>query len=278
MRKLYACTIDTAVALPDGVRGIDAGLTLTKVVQVRAGRLDAFAVETQSTTALALVDGETTLGVTGARGAAYAREGATVSQEIDAAAIGAKTLLAAEGDFVLALLGTGTAFAAVRAGAAGGAGGDKVTHLGGTPLGGGSFAGIARRIEPSLTYEAMIAGAARGDRTRSDVMVSDAYPEGIGRIGGTMTAAHLAKAAGSLDDVLAALLNLHGENIAQIGASRALIAQIRTLVLAGGFAQENAALVASISAMAALFGVETHLAPHPGFAGALGAALAAVRG
>lgn len=275
MRKLYACTIDVPVALPDGATGIDAGLTLTKVVRASAGRIDAFAFETGTATTSDVGGG--TLGVTGARANAahpspgpspLAEKGVTVSQEIEAAAIGAKALLAADGDFVLALLGTGTAFAAVR--------GEKVSHLGGTPLGGGSFAGIARRIDPSLTYEAMIAGASRGDRTRADLMVSDAYPEGIGRIGGAMTAAHLAKRDdASLDDVLAALLNLHGENIAQIGASRAIIAQLPRLVLAGGFAQENAALVAAISAMATLFGVQTQVAPHPGFAGALGAAIVA---
>jgi len=116
-------------------------------------------------------------------------------------------LLAAEerlgsGAFVVALLGTGTAFAAVR--------GEKVSHLGGTPLGGGSFVGITRRIAPSLSYAAMIASASRGERRRVDAMISDAYPEGIGRVGPDLTAAHLVKGGGSLDDVLAGLLNLHG--------------------------------------------------------------------
>jgi hypothetical protein len=91
-------------------------------------------------------------------------------QEIDAAARGVVALLQSEdrlgdGQFVMALLGTGTAFAAVR--------GDSVTHLGGTPLGGGSFAGIARRVDPSLTYAAMLAAAGRGDRRRVDEMISE---------------------------------------------------------------------------------------------------------
>jgi activator of 2-hydroxyglutaryl-CoA dehydratase len=94
-----------------------------------------------------------------------------------------------------------------------------------------------------------------------------------------MTAAHLAKDGdASLDDVLAALLNLHGENIAQIAASRAVISQVPHLVLAGGFAHENHALVESLTAMAQLFGVRTEVARHPGFAGALGAALIATHG
>ena len=93
-----------------------------------------------------------------------------------------------------------------------------------------------------------------------------------------MTAAHLAKRGDETqDDVLAALLNLHAENIAQIAASRAIIAQIPRLVLAGGFAHENAALVESITSMAGLFGVRVDVTPHPGFAGAIGAAILAGR-
>jgi type II pantothenate kinase len=268
VRRFYESTIELRGALPAGAVGVDAGLTLTKIVSAEHdGSIAAYAFETREGGAEIAADDSARLGVTGARADAYASiESAVVSQEIEAAARGARALSGNDGDFVLALLGTGTAFAAVR--------GDKVTHLGGTPLGGGSFEGIARRIAPELTYEAMIAGAARGDRTHADVMVSDAYPEGIGRIGGAMTAAHLAKRGdASLDDVLAALLNLHGENIAQIAASRAVIAQVPHLVLAGGFAQENHALVASITAMTQLFGVRTDVAPHPGFAGALGAAI-----
>lgn len=278
MRRLYESRIDLPGTLPAGATGIDAGLTLTKVVRASAGAIEAFAFKTaaQSVHDIAERDPGQPLGITGARAAAYAAlPGAIAAQEIEAAAHGARALLLCAGapdeaDFVLALLGTGTAFAAVR--------GEKVQHLGGTPLGGGSFTGIARRIDPALTYEAMIVGALRGDRRRADVMVSDAYPDGIGRIGGEMTAAHLAKRGDETpDDVLAALLNLHGENIAQIAASRAIIAQIPRLVLAGGFAHENAALVTSITSMAGLFGVRVDAAPHAGFAGATGAAILASR-
>jgi type II pantothenate kinase len=268
MRRFYECTIDLPGGLPEGVTGIDAGLTLTKVVSVVSGTIRAYAFETTEG-GVEIAVGDAPTGVTGARADAYRLvDRAVVVQEIEAAAAGARRLLGERADFVLALLGTGTAFAAVRA--------DAVTHLGGTALGGGSFTGIARWIEPSLSYEAAIAAAKRGDRTRADIMVADAYPEGIGRIGAVMTAAHLAKRdGGSTDDVLAALLNLHGENIAQIASSRAIIAQLQRLVLVGGFAHENTALVASIAGMAQLFGVPTESAPHPGFAGAVGAAILA---
>jgi pantothenate kinase len=173
---------------------------------------------------------------------------------------------ALEGDFVLALLGTGTAFAAVRDGV--------VQHLGGAALGGGSFFGIGRRVAPEMSYGDMVEAAARGDRRKVDIMLLDAYPEGIGRLASAeMTAAHVARAGAETGDFLAGLLNLHGESLAQIAASRATIAGIRRVVLAGGFAHGNEALNRSIVAMCALFGVQAAVAPQPGYAGALGAAL-----
>ena len=130
----------------------------------------------------------------------------------------------------------------------------------------------AKEIEEDRRHVA----AGRGDRRRVDVMISDVYPEGIGRVGPNLTAAHLARAgAGSLDDFLAGLLNLHGENIAQIAAGRAQAVRMSRVVLAGGFAHGNPSLVASITGMAALFGLSVETAPWPAYAGALGAALAA---
>ncbi len=266
----YQGAIDGDPALPEGLAGVDAGLTLTKVARVRDGRIELRAYETA-----AAPDGwrdATRIGVTGARAPETRGLAAVACQEIEAAARGARVLMTTSGidtetPFVLALLGTGTAFAAVR--------GATVTHLGGTALGGGSFTGIARRIDPSLSYADMIACAARGNRRNVDMMIADAYPEGMGRIGPDLTAAHLSKAGGSLDDVLAGLLNLHGENIAQIGGSRAVIGQLRRLVLVGGFAQDNAPLVASITGMAGMFGIAAEVVPLPGFAGAIGAALIA---
>ncbi len=265
--------------LPAGAIGVDAGMTLTKVARATA---EGIVLEARETGAAAGRDVHAVLahetgapaGVTGARGGLLPDvPGVTHVQEIEAGARGVSALLAAEyrlgdGAFLLVLLGTGTAFAAVRGGSA--------QHLGGTPMGGGSFAGIARRVEMALTYEAMIAGAERGDRRRVDMMISDVYPQGIGRIGPDLTASHLAHAGdGSLDDFLAGLLNLHGENIAQIAAGRAQAVKLSRIVLAGGFVHNNERLATSIASMAGLFGMAVEVAPWPGYAGALGAALVA---
>ena len=261
--------------LPDGARGIDAGLTLTKIAHARGGVI-ALSVHATSRLGERAPSAGAVVGVVGATGAriAHPDAGSAVEvQEIEAAARGAVALLAAGGatppdEFLLALVGTGTAFAAVRAG--------KVTHLGGTALGGGSFEGIGRRIAPAMDYAAMIAAAERGDRRKVDLMISDAYADGIGRIGPDLTAAHLSKRGDAgVPDVLAGLLNLHGENIAQIAASRAVVAHLPRIVLAGGFAHANEALVASIQSMIAMFGLALDLTPSPGFVGAVGAAIVA---
>ncbi len=267
--------------LPDGAVGIDAGLTLTKVARAEGRSLRLEARETVALSrddewrALAGAPGRGVVGITGARLGRLRDEARVVEvPEIDAGARGAVALLRSAGReppdaFVLAVLGTGTAFAAVR--------GSVATHLGGTPLGGGSFVGVARRVLPGLTYEQMIVGARRGDRRKVDVMIGDVYPAGIGRVRPDLTAVHLALATrGTLDDFLAGLLNLHGENIGQIAASRARIAGVAHIVLAGGFVHSNPALLSSLTAMIGMFGVSAEVTPSPGFAGAVGAALLAV--
>jgi type II pantothenate kinase len=264
--------LERAHLLPPGAIGIDAGMTLTKRA---ASEGDAILLDAWPTGPASPAHRPGALvGVTGARAPLIEVAGARLFSEIDAGARGATAMLAAAGrdaekPFVLALMGTGTAFAAVSDG--------KARHLGGTALGGGSFAGIARIIVPGRTYVQLIAGAARGDRTRADLMVSDAYPDGIGRISSRMTAAHLSRADGNAgdDDLLAALLNLHGESIGQIAASRAVVAQIGRVVLAGGFAHGNPALVESIGGMSSMFGLQVEAVEAPGFAGAIGAALLA---
>lgn len=267
--------------LPEGAIGIDAGLTLTKVVHATADGVVLDARETRTVftdrgwSALreaAQANGN--VGVTGARIAVVPNPNEHVQvNEIEASARGIRALLEADGgrgdgEYLMAMLGTGTAFAIIR--------GDEVHHLGGTALGGGSFAGIAHRTDPSLTYEDMIARAERGERRNVDTMVSDLYPDGIGRVSAAMTAAHLAqRGQGSLDDFLAGLLNLHAENIAQIAASRARMADLARVVVGGGFAHNNSMMMDAFIKIAWMFGIKAEAVPAPGYAGAIGAALIA---
>jgi type II pantothenate kinase len=275
--SLDAATLPNNGMLPDSAAGIDLGMTMTKIARATGDRIELSARETASVDAASwpsIRGASAKTGVTGARAAALsANGGAIAAQEIEAAARGCIALLHAEerlgnGEFLMALLGTGTAFASVRGG--------RVNHMGGTPLGGGSFAGIAYRVAPEMPYDACIAAAERGDRRIVDTMIADVYPDGIGRIGPQLTAAHLSKkGAGSIDDFLAGLLNLHGENIAQIAAGRAAMANAGRVVLCGGFIHNNPRLVESITGMAGLFGVAVEAVSAPGYAGAVGAALIA---
>jgi type II pantothenate kinase len=268
--------------LPEGAIGIDAGLTLTKVVHATANGVLLDARETRTVftdrgwSALReAASGTGHVGVTGAKIAVVPNPNDHLQvDEIEASARGVRALLEAEGrtgdgEFLMAMLGTGTAFAIIR-------GDDVVEHLGGTPLGGGSFAGIAHRVDPSLSYEDMIMRAERGERRNVDTMVSDLYPDGIGRISADMTAAHLAqRGQGSLDDFLAGLLNMHAENIAQIAASRARMANLSRVVVGGGFAHNNPVMMEMFVKIAWMFGIKTESVAAPGYAPAIGAALLA---
>lgn len=278
--SLQAATLRLPGVLPAGAAGIDAGMTMTKTARSLDGAVELRAQETASLDGASpegLRTPSSRAGVTGARASAVTVAGGVVAvQEIEAAARGCMALLGAEGrlgegEFLMGLMGTGTAFAAVR--------GESAQHLGGTALGGGSFAGIACRVAPELSYDALIAAAERGDRRAVDAMISDVYPDGIGRVGPDLTAAHLAKkGAGTADDFLAGLLNLHGENIAQIAAGRARMASMNRLVLCGGFIHNNPRLLESITHMAGLFGLGVETVPAPGYAGAIGAALLGAAG
>lgn len=275
--SLHGAILDRPGLLPPGAMGIDAGMTMTKIARATLKGVEVSARETASLGDIswpALRADAASVGITGARVAVLAANGGSVTvPEIDAAARGCIALLTAEdrlgdGEFVMALLGTGTAFAAVRDG--------KAQHLGGTALGGGSFAGIAHRVAPELSYDAAIAAAVSGDRTAVDVMISDVYPEGLGRIGPDLTAAHLArKGRGLPADFLAGLLNLHAESIAMIAAGRARMANATRIVLCGGFIHNNDRLVEGITSMATRFGNAVETVPAPGYAGAIGAALIA---
>jgi type II pantothenate kinase len=254
-------------------------MTLTKVVRASDSGVQFVVFETGSRDGASTAEvagSATAVGVTGARADGFEGPGFVTVQEIDAAARGCTVLLQAEerlgaGEFLMALMGTGTAFAAVQGG--------RVNHMGGTPMGGGSFSGIAYRVAPEMSYPEWIAAAGRGDRRNVDTMISDVYPEGIGRVGPDLTAAHLSrKGEGTTEDFLAGLLNLHGENIAQIACGRAAMANAGRIVLCGMFVQENPLLVQSITHMAGLFGVGVEVVQAPGFAGAIGAALLAGEG
>lgn len=267
--------------LPEGAIGIDAGMTLTKIAHATPDGIVLDARETRTVFTdhgwsamrdAARANGRT--GVTGAKIAVVPDPGEHVQvDELEASARGVIALLEAEGRlgddaFLMAMLGTGTAFAVIR--------GDEINHLGGAALGGGSFAGMAHRVDQSLTYEDMITRAERGDRRNVDTMVSDLYPDGIGRVSANMTAAHLAqRGQGSLDDFLAGLLNLHAESIGQIAASRARMADLTRIVVAGGFAHNNEAMMSMFKKIAGMFGISVDIVSAPGYAGAIGAALIA---
>ena len=89
--------------------------------------------------------------------------------EVDAWAAGARALLALEGEdterFLLVSVGTGTSAMLVEPG--------RVSRVGGTALGGGTILGLSAALTGEREFDAIAELAARGDRRRVDLLISD---------------------------------------------------------------------------------------------------------
>ena len=66
---------------------------------------------------------------------------------------------------------------------------------------------------------------------------------------------------------------MHAENVAQIAASRARMANLQRVVVGGGFAHNNPTMMEMFTKIAWLFGIAAEAVPAPGYAPAIGAAL-----
>jgi len=191
--------------------------------------------------------------------------------EFDAWSAGAAALLARQGlpgperDLVVSI-GTGTSMLLVEE--QGGA------RLAGTALGGGTLLGLGKALLGCGEYEELMALAARGDRRKVDLCVSDLDPDGALPLPGHATAASFAKLAAEgappePADVAHALVGLVAENIGILARSVAAASKARRIVYGGSTLSGDAPLRPILAACA--FGCEAIFLERGEYAGALGA-------
>ncbi len=263
--------------------GVDMGATLAKVAFRDGSGAPRF--ELSSAAAPAAVAERVRsaqprrVGLTGGGAAALARllpfDTARVS-EFDAWRTGAAALLGAGPDerYLLVSIGTGTSVLLVDAG--------RVIRVGGTALGGGTLTGLGTRLVGTGDFAALCALAARGDRRRADLRVSDVYPgDGDAPLAADLTAstfARLARPDGAearAEDLAHALMGMVGENVALIAGGLAAATQVRRMVFAGSTLRGNAALRAVLEDIVRRFGRTPEFLDNGEFGGALGALLVA---
>jgi type II pantothenate kinase len=193
--------------------------------------------------------------------------------EFEAWREGARQMLEREGlgaaRFLLVSVGTGTSAMLVDAGA--------VRRVGGTALGGGTLVGLGAALLGTGEFARIAALAARGDRRRVDLLVSDIYPEGELPLPGRINAASFAKLArdpgrrAQASDLAHALMGLVGENVALICAGLAAAAGVERIVFGGSALRANPALTAILGGACRALGRDPVFLPEGEFAGALGA-------
>jgi type II pantothenate kinase len=189
-------------------------------------------------------------------------------------------LASGRNEALVASLGTGTLFVGAR--------GERVLHLGGSGVGGGTLLGLSRLLLGTADAPTIDALARRGDAARIDLSVGEIVGGGVGMIPPTATAAHFGKAAGIVagtwigddrqpgrEDVAAALMNLVGQTVLRLALLAASAHGFQTTILLGHLA-ELEGIAHTAAGMARLFGGEVIIPPHAGHAIALGALAEAV--
>jgi type II pantothenate kinase len=267
--------------------GVDAGASLVKLALHADGVLSH---ELLPASELAAVvervgrAGPRSLGLTGAGAGELARHFAAESvrvTEFSAWGTGVRRLLAAQRPdvsepYLLVSLGTGTSVLLAQ--------GLAVSRVGGTALGGGTVMGLGGLLLAGAPFEEIIELAAKGDRRRVDLLVSDIYRPGEIALLGDATAANFGKplvhaGAPAREDLANAIMGLVGENVALICTGLAAAHGVRRIVYGGSTLRGNSALRLVLSLITAAFGREALFLDDGEFAGAIGArALAGGRG
>ncbi|HXD89431.1 MAG TPA: hypothetical protein VNU00_00130, partial [Candidatus Binataceae bacterium] len=150
----------------------------------------------------------------------------TKVNEFDAIGIGGTSLAGKENALVVSL-GTGTAIVSVT--------GDKITHVSGTGLGGGTLRGLSRHMLGVSSLQTLEAMAERGDLSRVDLTVRDIAGGAIGDLPPGTTAANFGKFAADAtsDDKALAIMNMIVEVIGVLSIASARACDQEDIVLTG---------------------------------------------
>lgn len=119
----------------------------------------------------------------------------------------------------------------------------KISHIGGTGIGGGTFLALAREILGVTDIGKLICMFKKGDRWRVDLSVEDIVGGGIGIVPGNVTASNLGKLSRDVwqgeeikfsnADKAAGIANLIGQTIATAAVFAARAEGVKTIVLGG---------------------------------------------
>ncbi len=184
--------------------------------------------------------------------------------EFSAIGIGG-TSLAHKDQALVVSLGTGTAIVSVTP--------EKIMHVGGTGVGGGTLLGLAKHMLGVVTIERLEEMAQKGDLSRVDLTVRDNAGGPIGDLDPNTTAANFGKIAADAtpEDKALAIMNMIVESIGVLSIASARACGQENIVLTGKLSRLFK-FMQEAKHLAFPFGRRFLIPEHADYATAIGAA------
>jgi type II pantothenate kinase len=166
-------------------------------------------------------------------------------------------------------MGTGTALVKVMGG--------KITHLGGSGVGGGTLLKLCGRFAGASTIETITQLAAQGNLRAVDLTLADISTENIGVLPPSVTVSNFGnlKDTATNADIVLGILNMIFESIGMMAIFAALNGTVHDVVLTGSLTTIAHSVNAerAFGILSDIFGPRFHIPPNAIYATALGAAL-----
>lgn len=224
--------------------GIDIGSTTTKAVAVHNGEIittiktKAFDAVTSATGALGKMIMEGNINISSIEKIIITGAGALMINneifgivthkidEITAIGIGGMFLSKRE-NVIIVNIGTGTSIIE--------AGKDKITHLGGTGIGGGTITGLSKELLNTSTFENILTLADEGDLHQVDLLIEDISNADISFLNKKATASNFGKMLDTAkkEDIALGVINMVYQVIGVISVFAAKSRHIDTVIITG---------------------------------------------
>lgn len=263
--------------------GIDIGSTTTKAVAVQDGKVirtiktKAFDAVTSATGAFgkmimesnARISDVEKIIITGAGALKINTEIFGIPthkiEEIKAIGIGGMFLSGSE-NVIIANIGTGTSVIEATK--------EKITHLGGTGVGGGTITGLAKELIKTQTFDNILNLADHGDLTQVDLLIEDISDLDISFLDRKATAANFGKMLDTAEkeDIALGILNMVYQVIGVISVFAAK-SRNKDTVLVTGNGSKNRIGKKILDEISVMYNVKFVFPPDAEYATAIGAAL-----
>jgi type II pantothenate kinase len=224
--------------------GIDIGSTITKAVSIEQGsviqqiKTKAIDAVTSATGALGKMIVENNIKMTAIKSIMVTGAGSTALQnelfgipahkidEITAIGIGGMFLSGKE-NIIIANIGTGTAIIEAHK--------DRITHLGGSGVGGGTILGLAKKLLSMSNFNDILVLAESGNLANVDLLLEDIMQSDISFLNKKSTASNFGKMLDSAknEDLALGILNMVYQVIGMLSVFAAKMRNIDRVIVTG---------------------------------------------